>query len=158
MEFGRADRARWFASLMECHPALQSPDMTLSVVAGSMEGMKLNHLNICTSDPNAAAEFFVKYFAFERAPTGMEDTICVVRDETGFVLLFSNFSKKAAPVYPDGFHFGFILETREAVNRMYERLQADGHASQPPRMLHGSWTFYFTAPGNFLLEMQCAGA
>jgi catechol 2,3-dioxygenase-like lactoylglutathione lyase family enzyme len=117
--------------------------------------MKLNHLNICTSDVNAAADFFAKYFGFQRMPTHGVDVMALVKDETGFVLLFSNFTKNVKPVYPAGFHFGFIVETKEEVNAMYERLHADGYASEAPRAMHGSWTFYFKAPGDFVLEVQC---
>ncbi|HEY5078842.1 MAG TPA: VOC family protein [Opitutaceae bacterium] len=117
--------------------------------------MKLKHLNICTAEVGAAADFFVKYFGFTRIPTRAPDDVAVVHDDDGFSLLFSNFDKKSKPTYPEGFHFGFILDTREEVNRLFGRLQAAGFASKPPREMHGSWTFYFRPPGDFTLEVQC---
>ena len=117
--------------------------------------MKLNHLNICTSDPIAAADFFGKYFGFARSNTRPEAPIALVRDETGFTLLFSNLSKHAKPIYPEGFHFGFIVASREEVDRHYLRLSGDNYASNPPKEMHGSYTFYFVAPGDFMMEIQC---
>lgn len=116
--------------------------------------MKLNHLNICTAAPDVAAEFFVKYFGFSRSDTRPGAPISVVRDETGFTLLFSNF-RKEIPVYPEGFHFGFIVETRQEVDRLFAQLKSDGHASTGPKEMHGSYTFYLKAPGDFVLEIQC---
>ncbi len=37
---------------------------------------------------------------------------------------------------------------------MYERLKEDGFEVQPPQRSHG-WTFYFTAPGDFIIEVVC---
>ena len=117
--------------------------------------MKLNHLNICTSEVRSAAKLFEQYFGFRRVNATTSEKLAVLKNEEGFLLLFSNFDKDAKPHYPEGFHFGFILDTREAVNTIYQRLNAAGIASEPPREMHGSWTFYFAAPGNLLIEVQC---
>jgi len=98
----------------------------------------------------------VKYFGFSRSATRPESPIALVRDETGFTLLFSNLNKHAKPVYPDGFHFGFIVGSRQDVDRLYLQLNGDGYAPTPPKEMHGSYTFYFTVPGDFLMEIQCA--
>jgi len=119
-----------------------------------MASMKLNHLNLCVPNPKQASQFFVDYFGFQRANTNGLDTIVVLFGEDGFVLALSNFDKKSVPVYPNGFHFGFIQETREQVDNLYEHLHAAGFASEAPRSLHGSWTFYFNAPGDILVEVQ----
>ena len=34
-------------------------------------------------------------------------------------------------------------------------LRADGFDVPPPRRFHGSWTFYFRAPGGFTIEVLC---
>jgi hypothetical protein len=36
---------------------------------------------------------------------------------------------------------------------MYRQLTADGIDAKPPKEFHGAWTFYFRAPGNFLVEV-----
>lgn len=119
-----------------------------------MSTMKLNHLNVCVSDSRATSQFFVDYFGFQRANTQGLDTLAVLYGEDGFVLILSNFDKQNTPVYPNGFHFGFIRESRDEVDAMYTRLQAAGFASEAPRAVHGSWTFYFQAPGDILVEVQ----
>jgi lactoylglutathione lyase len=119
-----------------------------------MPTMKLNHLNLCVPDPRQTSQFFVDYFGFRRGNTNGLDTIAVIFGEDDFVLALSNFDKKAAPVYPNGFHFGFIQESREQVDSMYARLHEAGFAAEAPRSLHGSWTFYFNAPGDILVEVQ----
>ena len=56
--------------------------------------------------------------------------------------------------YPSSFHIGFIQPTRERVNEINARLAADGYHVPPPSIQHGSWTFYFTAPGGFTIEVM----
>lgn len=119
-----------------------------------MTTMKLNHLNVCVSDPKATSQFFVDHFGFQRTNTNGLDTLAVLSGEDGFVLICTNFDKKNVPVYPNGFHFGFIQENCGQVDSIYERLHAAGFAHEPPRALHGSWTFYFKAPGDILVEVQ----
>jgi len=119
-----------------------------------MSTMKLNHLNVCVTDPRASSQFFVDHFGFQRANTNGLDTLAVLHGEDDFVLILSNFDKQNVPVYPNGFHFGFIRESRDEVDAMYGRLQEAGFAGEAPRAVHGSWTFYFQAPGDILVEVQ----
>jgi len=120
-----------------------------------MTAMKLNHLNVIVPDPKQTSQFFVDYFGFRRANSNGLDTIAVLFGEDGFVLALSNFDKTNVPVYPPGFHFGFIQDTQEQVDSLYERLHAAGFATETPRSFHGSWTFYFNAPGDVSVEVQC---
>ena len=41
----------------------------------------------------------------------------------------------------------------ERVNEINRRLRDDGFPVDAPAHLHGSWTFYFTAPGGFTVEV-----
>ena len=56
--------------------------------------------------------------------------------------------------YPATFHVGFIQESEQAVDEINERLKADGFDVSPPSRQHGSWTFYFEAPGGFTVEVS----
>jgi catechol 2,3-dioxygenase-like lactoylglutathione lyase family enzyme len=116
--------------------------------------MKLNHLNICTQDPEGSAEFFVKYFGFTRETMRQGAPLALVHDEEGFTLTFLNLSKQSESLYPEGFHFGFIVKSREEVDRLFSTLAADGYASIPPKEVHGSYTFYFTSPAKVTMEVQ----
>ena len=55
--------------------------------------------------------------------------------------------------YPSSFHIGFIQPSQERVNEINQRLKYDGFKVDAPAHLHGSWTFYFTAPGGFTIEV-----
>ena len=74
-------------------------------------------------------------------------------DESGFVLTLNNFQKATEVEYPGAFHIGFMQESRERVDEIYERLKSGGFDAKPPREFHGAWTFYFRAPGGFLVEV-----
>jgi lactoylglutathione lyase len=49
---------------------------------------------------------------------------------------------------------GFIQESEEQVNEINRCLKADGFDVPTPSRQHGSWTFYFDAPGGFTIEVM----
>ena len=116
--------------------------------------MGLNHLNLTVADVPKSREFFETYFGFRCVAERGRGSFVVMVDESRFVLTLNNFAKAAEVAYPGGFHIGFIRESRREVDEFYERLKADGLAAEPPREFHGAWTFYFTAPGGFTVEVQ----
>ena len=81
------------------------------------------------------------------------DCLAVLIDDTGFVLTLNNFDKEAKVEYPGDFHIGFMQESREQVDEIYERMKVAGFDAAPPREFHGAWTFYLQAPGGFLVEV-----
>ena len=115
--------------------------------------MRLNHLNLTVPDVPTSRDFFETYFGFRRVFERDGDTLVVLADESGFVLTLSNFSKVTEVEYPGAFHIGFIQESREQVDEMYERLKAGGFDAKSPKEFHGAWTFYLRAPGGFLVEV-----
>jgi catechol 2,3-dioxygenase-like lactoylglutathione lyase family enzyme len=68
-------------------------------------------------------------------------------------LTLNNFGKATEVEYPGAFHVGFMQENPDRVDEIHERLKADGFDVQPAREFHGAWTFYFRAPGGFLVEV-----
>jgi catechol 2,3-dioxygenase-like lactoylglutathione lyase family enzyme len=115
--------------------------------------MALNHLNLTVPDVAQTRAFFETYFGFRCVVDRGQNALVVLIDESGFVLSLNNFDKAAAVEYPGAFHVGFNQETREQVDALHERLTAGGLDPQPPREFHGAWTFYFRAPGGFLVEV-----
>ena len=89
---------------------------------------------------------------FSRPDETFFDDVVLV-DESGFVFTLSNFEKATEVDYPGAFHIGFIQESREQVDAMHARLKADGFDVKTPKVFHGAWTFYFRAPGGFLVEV-----
>src|SRR5262249_61920044 len=53
--------------------------------------------------------------------------------------------------YPATFHIGFGQESQERVNEINRRLKEDGFDVPSPSRQHGSWTFYFRAPGGVVI-------
>jgi catechol 2,3-dioxygenase-like lactoylglutathione lyase family enzyme len=117
--------------------------------------VKLNHLNLAVSDVQQARGFLVKYFGLDPDGKPGNDAIAFLRDDNGMVLTLTNIDRAAEVKYPGAFHIGFIQESRERVDEINRRLKEDGFAVDPPQKLHGSWTFYFRAPGGFVIEVLC---
>ena len=116
--------------------------------------MQPNHLNLAVPEVVKSRQFFEKYFGF-RDVEGVKanNVIAVMTDDSGFILTLSNFNKATEVHYPEGFHVGFIQDSPERVNEINKLLNDDGFDVEPPRNFHGSWTFYFIAPGGFTIEI-----
>ncbi len=109
--------------------------------------MKLNHLNLTVTDVAEAAQFLETYFGLHKQ--GGNKGLTVLFDDNGLVLTLM----KAGQVsYPGTFHIGFIQESEQCVNEMYQRLKDDGFKVEPPQRSH-AWTFYIQAPGGFTVEV-----
>ena len=119
-------------------------------------GMKLNHLNLTVSDVLGTYGLLEKHFGM-RGFSGMKPTAAVafMSDDNGMVLSLFRASKGADVKYPSGFHIGFVQESEERVNEINQRLREDGFNVPAPSRMHGSWTFYFDAPGGFMVEVLC---
>jgi catechol 2,3-dioxygenase-like lactoylglutathione lyase family enzyme len=116
--------------------------------------MALNHLNLTVPNVPPTRAFFETYFGFRHlAGAPQIDTFVVLVDESGFVLSLNNFTEAEEVAYPGAFHVGFRQDSREQVDAIYQGLKADGFDMKPPHEFHGGWTFYFRAPGGFLVEV-----
>jgi catechol-2,3-dioxygenase len=117
--------------------------------------MKLNHLNLTVTDVPAASKFLAQYF--ELRDGGGNRNMAFLFDDNGMVLSLTSMKVggETDVRYPVTFHIGFIQESHERVNEINRRLVEDGYDVPPPSRQHGSWTFYFTAPGGFVIEVLC---
>lgn len=118
--------------------------------------MRLNHLNLTVVHPLETQEFLARYF--ELKPMGKGNTnMAFLSDDNGMVLSLTNMKlgMESEVKYPATFHIGFIQESEERINEINQRLKADGFDVPPPSKQHGSWTFYFLAPGGFTIEVLC---
>jgi lactoylglutathione lyase len=115
--------------------------------------MKLNHLNLSVTDVPEAHKFLQTYFGM--IDKGGNKNIAFLSDENGMVLSLTSMkvAQETEVKYPATFHIGFIQESEERVNEINQRLKDDGYEVPPPSRQHGSWTFYFHAPGGFLVEV-----
>ena len=115
--------------------------------------MKLNHLNLTVTDVPATQQFLEKYFGMRA--TGGNNNIALLSDDNGMVLTLTSMKvgRESEVKYPATFHIGFAQESEEQVNEINKRLKDDGFEVPPPSRQHGSWTFYFLAPGGFTIEV-----
>ena len=118
--------------------------------------MKLNHLNLTVSDVLGTYGLLEKHFGM-KGFSGMKPTaaLAFMSDDNGMVLSLFRASKGADVRYPSGFHIGFVQESEERVTEINRRLREDGFDVPEPSRMHGSWTFYFDAPGGFMVEVLC---
>jgi catechol 2,3-dioxygenase-like lactoylglutathione lyase family enzyme len=120
--------------------------------------MKLNHINLPVTDVAISVSFFEQYFDFKCIEIKGDNLLAVLQGSDGFtlVLMANSFNRNGNETYPDAFHIGFFVETRDQVTDLYHRLLTGGYATEhPPGNLRGSYGFYFTAPGNLLTEVTC---
>jgi lactoylglutathione lyase len=115
--------------------------------------MQLNHLNLTVTDVREAQQFLAKYFGMEDA--GGNANMALLRDGHGMMLTLTSMKvgRETEVKYPATFHIGFGQESEEQVNSLYARLVADGVEPPAPSKQHGSWGFYFKAPGGFVIEV-----
>jgi lactoylglutathione lyase len=116
--------------------------------------MKLNHLNLTVDDVPAARAFLEKHFGLRPFGEGKKN-FDVLFDDDDLVLTLIGAGRSKRVSYPETFHVGFIQPTEGDVDRINERLRGDGVDVPPPSRQHGAWTFYFTAPGGFTIEVLC---
>jgi len=112
--------------------------------------MKLNHLNLTVTDVPETRKLFERYFGITGLEKGGNHNFDIVFDDNGLVLTLMKGDEVS---YPKTFHIGFVQKNEERVNAINQRLHDDGFDVKPPKRFHGSWTFYFRAPGGFTIEV-----
>jgi catechol-2,3-dioxygenase len=115
--------------------------------------MQLNHLNLTVTDVSEAKSFLEMYFGLHSMEGG-NSNMSGLFDDSGLTLVLMRGGKAAKVRYPEGFHIGFTQASEEQVNAINQRLKDDGFDVPAPRRLHGSWAFYFQAPGGFMIEVS----
>jgi len=114
--------------------------------------MKLNHVNLTVDDVPAARRFLVEHFGLRPIDEGMKN-FDVLFDDDDLVLTLIGAGRGKPVSYPSTFHVGFIQPTEARVDEINRQLRDDGFDVDPPSRQHGAWTFYFTAPGGFTVEV-----
>lgn len=117
--------------------------------------MKLNHVNICTSDVARAASFFTGHFGF--TPLGTErPNFSVLLGTDGFALNLMR-PGKAVVSYPEGFHVGFFVDSPEEAHAKHAELMGAGWNPGPVEDLvrggYASTTFYCPLLDGVLVEV-----
>jgi catechol 2,3-dioxygenase-like lactoylglutathione lyase family enzyme len=87
--------------------------------------VKLNHLDLQVADVPRAVTFFEEAFGFQLQSNRRSSTIAILSDSDGFVLVLQR-KKSESDRYPDGFHFGFLMDDLESVHRFHTRAHGLG--------------------------------
>ena len=114
--------------------------------------MTINHLNIVVNDLKKTVKFFESFFEFTCKETKGDNILAVLENKENFTLVIMS-SKTERITYPKDFHFGFILESKNAVDALHQKLQtAEFQVGNSPRMIRNSYTFYLQFD-NLLIEV-----
>ncbi|MBB5647017.1 VOC family protein [Pedobacter cryoconitis] len=114
--------------------------------------MKINHIGFAVTEVPATVELLETYFGMERAPqTPVSSKMAFLLDKNGSLITFF---KADDAFYPQIFHIGFMQETVEQVKELHEKITAGGYNPEEIREEHGRLTFYFMAPGGFMIEVN----
>ena len=120
--------------------------------------MKLNHLNLCTHDVAALADFFTRFFGFELVAMRGKQAFAILRGDDGFALNLMLPVKGAAADYPNGFHTGFLVDgTAQVVDKHRELTAAGMEPGEVQELTRGgiaTTIFYCNAPGGILVEVS----
>ena len=117
--------------------------------------MQLDHIDLATPDLAATRDFFTRVMGFRTVAEPAPGWISVLRGDGGPTVVLSRERETGARTYPEGFHVGFQLESEDAVRAFHARLLAlgDVEVRGEPSHQHGSFAFYFIAPGGVLTEI-----
>ena len=119
--------------------------------------MRLQHLNLTTSDVPALAAFFERFFGFEPyAARG--DALVVLRNGHDFILTVMRGKTGEPADYPANFHIGFYYDEASEVEAKHGELSAAGLSPNKIAFMdRGGGVrvphFYCAAPGNVLIEV-----
>lgn len=120
--------------------------------------MLLNHINIPVENVEQSKSFFEKHFDLTCTDVKGDHALAVLKGTDGFtlVLMSNTFNRSDVNGFPSAFHIGFLLPTKEEVTEQYNKLKNSGDVSLPqePGNMRGVFGFYFTAPGNILVEIS----
>ena len=115
--------------------------------------MKLNHINLVGADVAAAVQFFERYFGFKCTGIKGDNIIAILKGTDDFTLVIM--TSKDSISYPQAFHIGFMQESNEAVNGIYNDLRSGTiEVGQEPRKIRDSFGFYFNFD-NLMIEVGC---
>lgn len=114
--------------------------------------MNLNHLNLGVTEIPATVALFETYFGLRRADFDpANEKMAFLNDDRGMLLTLFRVKDAA---YPKIFHIGFTQERVEQVLEIHAKLKAANFDPEEPREEHGRFTFYFKAPGGFVVEVN----
>src|SRR5262245_19346360 len=102
--------------------------------------MDLNHLHLHVASVPRAADFYARYFGMRELV--WHGDMVFMRDQAGMDLALAPIAAGEATAFPPWFHFGFRLESKDAVKSLYERAAADGVPIEEPFTAAGPLSYF----------------
>jgi len=87
--------------------------------------VKLNHLDLQVADVQRSVLLFEQLLGLRLDSSRASPALAILSDGAGFMLVLQR-RKNDADAYPDGFHFGFLLDNIEAVRSFHGRAKESG--------------------------------
>ncbi|MFZ6874198.1 VOC family protein [Undibacterium sp. Di27W] len=116
--------------------------------------MHLNHLNLSVSNARAAADFFEQYFGFSTQLHNPANTLIAMTNHDFDLVLQEIGIDDQPPLYPPGFHLGFILPDILQVQATYLRLQvASVEGLTEIKTTSRGRQFFFVGPDGIMIEV-----
>jgi catechol 2,3-dioxygenase-like lactoylglutathione lyase family enzyme len=112
--------------------------------------VKLNHLDLQVSDVPRTVALFEQLLGFELQSSRASTAIAILSDGEGFTLVLQR-KKNEADAYPEGSHFGFLLDDPEAVRRFHARAVAAGLVEVSELIENGRGVLVYCRTGDGLL-------
>ena len=117
--------------------------------------MQLNHLDLQVRDVPATVSFFERFFGLELTSSRNSPAIAILTDGQGFTFVLQ---RHDAPVYPDGFHLGFLVGDVATVQEAHARL-TNGGVEVSDLTTNGRGTqIYARGPDGIVVEVSCRRA
>lgn len=85
--------------------------------------LKLNHVDLVVSEIVPHREFLEHWFGMSVEKE--DESICLMRDADGLLLILRRAEPGEAADYPRDFHLGFFLPDENTVTCLYERMRDD---------------------------------
>ncbi|MEV1048710.1 VOC family protein [Streptomyces sp. NPDC049916] len=122
--------------------------------------MRLNHVNLCSSDVGELARTLSQHFGYRIIDSGPvhngEGSFAALVGADGSEIVITPIPRNTATgaAYPPGFHFGLMQDSREAVLAKHAELKNAGHS---PGDIHdgfqvwgATWTAFYCPLGDGL--------
>jgi len=123
--------------------------------------MRLNHINLCSSDVDTLTHTLVTHFDYRVVDSGavpapgssVDRRFATVVGKDGSELVITQIDPDPA-AYPGGFHFGLMQDSREAVHAKHAELTAaglnPGRISDRFEVWGATWTAFYCPLGDGL--------
>lgn len=113
--------------------------------------MDLNHLHLNSPNVEGSVEFYKNYFGFSRAQKRGAGAYFLY-NEHGFMLAIDELPSKE--VLPKWLHYGFRLDSKDDVQKVYSRLVEAGHEITKELTSYDDWTmFRCKEPAGYEIEV-----